>query len=121
VLRSWDWAERPTAVLRVGSHRRPQLVADLAARIARIGRLNDLGELPHLRESARARSNGAQRVATVYRAYRLPEQISQQLQGQPVLLVDDFIDTGWTMAELARQLTEAGAGAVLPFALGLAG
>ena len=121
VLKNWDWAERPSVVVRAGSHRRPQLLADLAARIARIGRLTDLGELPHRRESARGRSNGAQRVAQVHRAYLIPTEIVQQLQGRSVLLVDDYTDTGWTFAELARQLKEAGAARVLPFALGQRG
>ncbi len=37
--------------------------------------------------------------------------------GQPVLLVDDRIVTGWTMTVGAKLLREAGAPAVLPFAL----
>ena len=39
----------------------------------------------------------------------------------PVLLVDDVIDTGWTMTVAARILRRAGAGAVLPFALAAVG
>ena len=39
----------------------------------------------------------------------------------PVLLVDDLVDTGWTMALVARLLRQAGAPAVLPFALALSG
>jgi ATP-dependent DNA helicase RecQ len=35
----------------------------------------------------------------------------------PVLLVDDQVDTGWTMTVAARLLRRAGASAVLPFAL----
>ena len=35
----------------------------------------------------------------------------------PVLLVDDQIDTGWTMTVAARLLRDAGAPAVLPLAL----
>jgi ATP-dependent DNA helicase RecQ len=38
-----------------------------------------------------------------------------------VLLVDDLVDSGWTMALVARELLLAGAGAVLPFALALDG
>ena len=34
-----------------------------------------------------------------------------------MLLVDDRIDTGWTMTVAARLLRQAGAPAVLPFAL----
>jgi ATP-dependent DNA helicase RecQ len=39
----------------------------------------------------------------------------------PVLLVDDYVDSGWTMALATRELRRAGAPAVLPFALALAG
>ncbi|TVT38893.1 hypothetical protein FNH05_23950, partial [Amycolatopsis rhizosphaerae] len=35
----------------------------------------------------------------------------------PVLLVDDLVDTGWTMTMATRLLRRAGAPAVLPFAL----
>lgn len=35
----------------------------------------------------------------------------------PVLLVDDRIDTGWTMTVAAKLLREAGAAAILPLAL----
>ncbi len=35
----------------------------------------------------------------------------------PVLLVDDLVDSGWTMTLAARLLRDAGAPAVLPFAL----
>jgi ATP-dependent DNA helicase RecQ len=37
----------------------------------------------------------------------------------PILLIDDRVDTGWTMTVAARLLRQAGADAVLPFALAL--
>ncbi len=37
----------------------------------------------------------------------------------PVLLVDDVVDSGWTMTVAARELRRAGAAAVLPLALAL--
>ena len=37
--------------------------------------------------------------------------------GGPVLLVDDLVDSRWTIAVLAMQLAEAGSGPVYPFAL----
>jgi ATP-dependent DNA helicase RecQ len=37
--------------------------------------------------------------------------------GGPVLVVDDRIETGWTMTVAARLLRQAGAPAVLPLAL----
>ncbi|MCW2665307.1 MAG: putative ATP-dependent helicase, partial [Frankiales bacterium] len=41
--------------------------------------------------------------------------------GGPVLLVDDRVDTGWTLTECARLLREAGAGPVLPLVLAVDG
>jgi ATP-dependent DNA helicase RecQ len=38
-----------------------------------------------------------------------------------VLLVDDVVDSGWTMTVAARLLRQAGAVAVLPFALAIDG
>jgi ATP-dependent DNA helicase RecQ len=121
VLAAWDWAERPAAVAHVGSARRPRLVADLASRLAGIGRLVDLGELPHRAGSSTGRTNSALRLREVWNAYAVPDDVARQLRGQPVLLVDDLTDTGWTFAVVARLLRLAGAGAVHPFALALAG
>jgi ATP-dependent DNA helicase RecQ len=43
VLAAWDWKQRPTAVVSIGSHTRPGLITDTARRIAAIGRLEYLG------------------------------------------------------------------------------
>jgi ATP-dependent DNA helicase RecQ len=37
--------------------------------------------------------------------------------GGPVLLIDDRIESGWTMTVAARLLRQAGAAAVLPLVL----
>lgn len=126
VLAKWDWAERPVAVAAVGSSARPLLVADLAAQLARIGRLRDLGPIPHSGPpSAGVRSNSAHRLRAIWETYELPaatsEQLAGDLRGAPVLLVDDFADTGWTIAVVARLLRQAGAGSVYPFVLGQSG
>ncbi len=121
VLASWDWAERPSAVVRVGSLRRPVLVADLAARLAAIGRLTDLGEVTHVGRSSSDRTNSAFRLREVWGAYELPDEVAAQLNGQAVLLVDDVVNSGWTFAVVSRLLRQAGAGRVYPFALAQSG
>ena len=35
----------------------------------------------------------------------------------PVLLIDDMVDSGWTMTAAAMKLLGAGSGPVFPFAL----
>jgi ATP-dependent DNA helicase RecQ len=119
VLAAWGWAQRPAAVVHVGSARRPRLVADLAGRIAEIGRLPHLGGLTHTAASATGRSNSALRLRDVWGAYELPPSVAAGLAGQPVLLVDDFTDTGWTLTVAARLLRQAGAGTVYPLVLGI--
>jgi ATP-dependent DNA helicase RecQ len=121
VLTSWGWVERPSVVVHVGSQARPRLVASIAARLAEIGRLEDLGAVPHHGPSSAGRSNSAMRLRDVVNAYSLPPEVTQRVSGHPVLLVDDFADTGWTLAVIARQLRQAGASHVYPFVLGQAG
>ncbi|HEV2779598.1 MAG TPA: recombinase RecQ, partial [Actinophytocola sp.] len=102
----------------IGSTSRPKLVSSLADRIATIGRLPLLGRLD-VAASDGHRANSAQRLAQVWHSLRLGSDLAAQLStvSGPVLLVDDQIDTGWTMALAAKLLRDAGAGAVLPFAL----
>jgi ATP-dependent DNA helicase RecQ len=117
VLAGWGWAQRPAGVVAVPSRSRPRLVGSLAARLAEVGRLPLLGALERVRDDAPStgRSNSAQRLRAVHAALRVPAGLA--LDGSPVLLVDDRVDTGWTLTEAARVLREAGAGPVLPLVL----
>jgi ATP-dependent DNA helicase RecQ len=114
VLASWQWSRRPAAVVAMTSRRRPELVSSLARRIAEIGRLPLAGVI-HSEGDPRRRSNSAQRVAGLWQRLRLAEPLPPV--AGPVLLVDDLVDTGWTLTLAAALLREAGAPAVLPFAL----
>jgi ATP-dependent DNA helicase RecQ len=121
VLAGWDWAQRPVGVVGIGSHTRPNQLEHLARRIAEIGRLPLLGMLPPAGERPGAHENSAQRLAAVWEGFdtaALPDLAG--LDG-PVLLVDDLVDSGWTLTVAARAVRRAGAPAVLPLALALAG
>jgi ATP-dependent DNA helicase RecQ len=122
VLASWDWRQRPAAVVAMPSLSRPALITSLGQRIAAIGRLPYLGTLGYATEDGPGprRHNSAQRLATLWRALIVPDDLGRALASGtegPVLLVDDQIDTGWTMTVAAMRLREAGAPAVLPLAL----
>jgi ATP-dependent DNA helicase RecQ len=120
VLAGWGWETRPTGVVGLPSRSRPVLVGSLAARLAEVGRLPLLGTLERVRDGgSRGGSNSAQRLLAVHGAFALPPEL--KLDDGPVLLVDDRIDTGWTMTEATRLLREGGAGHVLPLALALEG
>jgi ATP-dependent DNA helicase RecQ len=125
VLAAWPWEERPAGVMSIPSRRRPKLVGSLAEQIARIGRLRYLGPLGYgagvdaATEPVGRQHNSAQRLRAVWDTVAVPDPLRGDLAalGGPVLLVDDLIDTGWTMTVAARALRQAGASAVLPLAL----
>ena len=52
-------------------------------------------------------------------AFAVPDTLEEALTAQdgPVLVVDDRVDSGWTMTVAAKLLREAGASAVLPLVL----
>jgi ATP-dependent DNA helicase RecQ len=107
------WPARPVGVVTIASRSRPALVRSLGERIAQIGRLPLLGEVESIGPALPA-TNSAQRVRLMHDALLAPPLPA--LDG-PVLLVDDYVDSGWTMALAARALRLAGAPGVLPFTL----
>ncbi|MBV6701488.1 RecQ family ATP-dependent DNA helicase [Kitasatospora aureofaciens] len=117
--------ERPVGVVTMASSTRPQLVGSLGARIAEIGRLPLLGRIEYTagRPPHGARSNSAQRLHSVADALVLPPEVAEAVAaaGGPVLLVDDLVDSGWTVTVAARLLRRAGASAVLPLVLAVQG
>jgi ATP-dependent DNA helicase RecQ len=92
-------------------------VWSLASLVAQVGRLPLLGSVEVYAAGASG-VNSAQRVRALHDALALPVGVA--FDG-PVLLVDDFVDSGWTMALVARALRMAGAPMVLPFALAVTG
>ena len=119
VLAAWDWAERPAAVVTMPSRTRPAMIGTLGQRIAAAGRLGSLGGLGYAGEGPGRQQNSTQRLAALWRELTVPDELRTALAGVsgPVLLVDDRVDTGWTMTVAAKLLREAGAPAVLPFTL----
>ncbi|WP_114559704.1 RecQ family ATP-dependent DNA helicase [Desertihabitans aurantiacus] len=124
VLRDWDWAQRPVAVVAVGSTSRPRLVASLAEGLSSLGRLPLLGTLePHGEPVTGRGGNSAYRAAEVLQRFAVDDALASRLAelDGPVLLVDDLCDSRWTLTACARLLRRHGAPAVLPFALALVG
>ncbi|MGW3497561.1 RecQ family ATP-dependent DNA helicase [Streptomyces sp. NPDC001020] len=121
-----DASARPVGVVSVPSLTRPRLVGSLAQGIATIGRLPYLGALTHTGPSgghAARRSNSAQRLRALSGTFAVSEELADALKRSPgpVLLVDDYTDSGWTLAVAARLLRQAGGEKVLPLVLAAAG
>ena len=135
VLADWDWRERPVAVVSVPSRSRPRLVASVAEELARIGALPYLGALSLRGEgpSGSSGGNSGYRLAAVWNAFAVGTALADGIAtlGEapggdagssapargPVLLVDDRVDSRWTMTVAGGLLRDAGVSSVLPFAL----
>ena len=61
----------------------------------------------------REMENSAQQVRNVVGAFALTEPVP----ASPVLLIDDLVDSRWTLTAVGILLRDAGAGPVFPFAL----
>ena len=122
VLATWGWDQRPAAIVSIASRRRPVLVASVAAALGEVGRLPVLGQVTRRRDDdTGGRGNSAQRLRSVWGCFEVSDELASglaALDGAPILLVDDLVDTGWTLTVVAALLRERGAGPVLPLVLG---
>ncbi len=99
----------------VPSRNHPELVSDFAERLAK------KMELPLLEAIIKIRDNQQQKFQQnrFHQCRNLDGvfQVKNVLAQQPVLLVDDVVDSGWTMTVAAALLKQAGSGPVFPVAL----
>lgn len=117
VLSDWDWAERPTSVIAlgtVGPEATAQVTA-LAEAVAGVGRMTFVGTLPV--------RPGAAEVTAQNSAYRVKGLLEQwdfnglpTVEG-PILLVTDLVDTGWSVTVAGEALARITGQVVLPLAL----
>ena len=122
----WSGAGRPAAIISIPSRSKPQLVGSLARGISEIGRIPYLGELQlaHGGPTGARGGNSAYRLAGVWDRLVVGPELEEALagvQGQSVMLIDDLVDSRWTVTVAGRALLQAGAGAVLPLVLAQAG
>ena len=116
------WAPRPAPkwVTCIPSRRRPRLVPDFAERLAAELKLPFHPALSRVEDRAEQKSmaNSVQQARNVDGSLALSPE---PLPGGPVLLVDDMVDSRWTLTVAAWLLRSNGSGAVWPLALSLAG
>lgn len=113
-----EWRPPVTAIVSVGSARRPQLIADLTSGLSRYLQIPVVGSFAIVDPevlSGQGATNSAHRVAAINRRHSL--QTQDALGGHSVLLVDDLVGTGWTTTLAAQAIRAAGADDVRPLAL----
>jgi len=119
MIDSWAPDPRPTWVTSVPSLTNPDLVPDFAIRLAE--RLN----VPFIPCIQKVKANRPQKeMENSYQQAKNLDGVfviddTSILEGA-VFLVDDVVDSGWTMTVIAALLRQAGCPAVFPLALALA-
>lgn len=125
VLSRWDWDARPTWICPMPSRHHGDAIDRLCRGLGQLGKLPVHRALRVAGDDDRPRqaemANSAHQVANVWGRLALdPTELPEPaVLAGPVLLVDDEVDSRWTLTVAGSVLADAGAGAVLPFALRL--
>lgn len=111
----WQPAPRPTWVTCVPSLRHPDLVPDFAERVALALGLPFVNAVHkvHETEPQKYMENSDHRCRNLDGAF----EISDVREGEPVFLLDDAVDSGWTFAIISALLLRKSSGPVFPLAL----
>jgi ATP-dependent DNA helicase RecQ len=120
LLREWSPQPAPTWVACIPSLRHPDLVPDLTQRLASALQLpfHRVLEKTENRPEQKTMSNSSQQARNVDGSLKI---CKEPLPTGPVLLVDDLVDSRWTLTVGAWLLRSHGAAEVFPLALALAG
>ncbi len=112
----WKPSPLPVWVAAVPSPRQPNLVPDFAARLAKALGLPFAPVLvcAQPRPEQRTRHNSTLQARNALEMLGIRVEL---VQPGPVLLVDDIIDSGWTLTMAAWLLRKHGSGIVYPFSL----
>jgi ATP-dependent DNA helicase RecQ len=116
MVREWAPEPTPTWVTYVPSLRHPGLVPDLAHRFAEAAGLPVVPLVEKVRETQpqKGQQNTSHQEANVRDAFALVGLP----RSEPVFLVDDVVDSRWTLVEIGALLRQHGTGPVYPLALG---
>ncbi|WP_237759934.1 RecQ family ATP-dependent DNA helicase [Arthrobacter alpinus] len=121
----WEGSGRPVAVVSMPSRTKPVLLQSFAQAICEIGRLPYLGEmsLEFGGPTGQRGGNSAYRLAGVWDRFAVGPELAAALGAHPgpVLLLDDLVDSRWSLTVAGRALRSAGAAQVLPLVLAQAG
>lgn len=115
LIDDWKPEPRPTWVTCVPSKSHPNLVPDFAERLAKALGLpfHQLLEKVVDNRPQKEMENSSQQFRNVVEAFTIIGDVPED----PVLLVDDITDSGWTLTVIGAMLRQAGCEAVFPFVL----
>ncbi|MCY3554520.1 MAG: RecQ family ATP-dependent DNA helicase [Gemmatimonadetes bacterium] len=115
IEKRWQPHPKPEWVTWVPSIRQPTLVSDFAIRLAIQLQLPFVDAIHKItdNEPQKDQQNIFHQSKNLDGVFRISDQIPEG----PAILVDDVIDSGWTMTVLTTLLRQAGAGSIYPVAL----
>jgi ATP-dependent DNA helicase RecQ len=115
MIADWSISERPTWITCVPSTKSGDLVPNFASRLAAKLGISFYAAVTKVRSTApqKGMENSAHQGANVSGAFK----IVGDLPVGPVFLVDDLVDSRWTLTEVGRILRQYGSGNVHPVAL----
>jgi len=116
IANHWQPDPKPTWVTCVPSQRHPELVPDFARRLACRLALPFVECIRKVRdtEPQKTRANSFQQAQNLMGAFAIDQAA---VRPQPLLLIDDMVDSKWTFTVTAALLRQAGSGPVHAFAL----
>ena len=114
-MNKWNELTRIDCVAAVPSLRRPELVKSFARRVAeKLGvEFVDIIVKPTETEPQKAMENSNMQARNAYNAF----EVIRYVNYDNVLLIDDMIDSGWTLTVCGIMLKEMGVKKVYPYAL----
>jgi len=112
---SWENDPSPTWVTSVPSLRRPNLVSDFAKKVAKKLSLPYIDALKKIKETEEQKSmkNSSHQYENAKSGFTL----TGSTESGPVLLIDDMVDSKWSLTVCGILLREGGSGEVYPFAI----
>jgi ATP-dependent DNA helicase RecQ len=116
ILDRWRPDPFPRWVTWAPSRERPELVPPFARALADALGLPAIEAVRKIRDNRpqREMENSTQQLRNVLGTFGVETSV---VEPSPVLLVDDIVDSGWTLTVIASALLEARCGPVHPFAL----
>ena len=120
LVREWNPQPAPVWVTCIPSLRHPDLVPDFARRLAEALNLpfDAVLEKTDNRPEQKTMANSTQQARNIDGSLAVR---ARPLRAAPVLLVDDMVDSRWTLTVAAWLLRSHGSGEVWPLALALTG
>lgn len=115
IKHKWNELEGIDCVAAVPSLRRPTLVKSFAERVAqKLGvKFFDVIVKPRETEQQKTMENSNMQAKNAYNAF----QVTEEMDYGNVLLIDDMVDSGWTLTVCGLLLKQKGAKKIYPYAL----